>query len=127
MIGRKANAVLRRSRQRVRPPRKVCTYCIEADHIAGRNHVPNITVEACELHHALLTESRLAAGAEMTKQPHPIKSVEMALRSLAVTEHALADAQQKHAEALELCADQLKAIHENINRHTRTGGHNGQA
>ncbi len=90
MIGRTGNTVLRRSRQQVRPPRKVCLFCFEADHIGGRNHIPHLTVDECQLHHALLTEERLAAGAEMKQQAHPIKSIEMALRSLAVTGHAIA-------------------------------------
>ena len=52
MIGRTAKTVLRHSRQRVRPPRKVCPFCFEADHIGGRNHVPHVTVDECQLHHA---------------------------------------------------------------------------
>ncbi len=108
MIGRTANTVLRESRQRVRPPRKVCPFCFEADHIGGHNHIPHVTVDECQLHHAWLTEERLAAGAEMKKQPHPIKSVEMALRSLAVTGRAIAWAVQKLSDGLEFCAEALK-------------------
>jgi hypothetical protein len=108
MIGRTANAVLRHSRQRVRPSRKVCPYCFEADHIGGRNHIPHLTVDVCQLHHACLTEERLAAGAEMKKQPHTIKTVEMALRSLAVTGRAMAFAVTKLCEGLEFCAETLK-------------------
>ena len=108
MIGRTATTVLRHSRQRVRPPRKVCPYCFEADHIGGRNHIPHVTVDTCPLHHAQLTELRLAAGAEMRKQPHMITTVEMALRSLAVTARATASALQKLCAALEFCADMLK-------------------
>ncbi len=95
MIGRTAKTVLRRARQRVRPPRKVCPYCFEADHIGGRNHIAHLTVDACQTHHAQLTELRLAAGAEMKKQPNMIKTVEMALRSLAVTGRAIASAMRK--------------------------------
>jgi hypothetical protein len=108
MIGRIANNVLRKSRQRVRPPRKVCPFCFEADHIGGRNHVSHLTVDVCQLHHALLTEERLAAGAEMKKQPDSFRSVEMALRSLAVTARALAWAVDKLSEALEFCAEMLR-------------------
>src|SRR2546426_10211113 len=97
MIGRAANTVLRRSRQQVRPPRKVCPFCFEADHIGGRNHIPHITVEVCQLHHAQLTDERLTAGAGMKKHAH-IKSVEMALRSLAVTARAIACATDKLSE-----------------------------
>jgi hypothetical protein len=110
MIGRTANTVLRESRQEVRPPRKVCPFCFEADHIAGRNHLPHLTVDECQLHHAILTEQRLAAGAEMNKQGHPIKSVEMALRSLAVTGRAIAWAIEKLSEGVEFCADGLKRV-----------------
>ena len=109
MIGRAAKTVLRRSRQQVRPPRKVCLFCFEADHIGGRNHIPHLTVDECQLHHALLTEERLATGAEMKKQTHTIKSIEMALRSLAVTGHAIAWAVDRLCEGMEFCAEKLKA------------------
>jgi len=109
MIGRTAKTVLRNSRQKARPPRKVCPFCFEADHIGGRNHIPHITVDECQLHHVWLTEDRLTAAAEMKKQPHPIKSVEMALRSLAITGHAIAWAIEKLSEGLEFCAEKLKA------------------
>jgi hypothetical protein len=108
MIGRSAKTVLRRSRQMARPSRKVCPFCFEADHIGGHNHVPHVTVDACKVHHALLTEERLAAGAEMKKQPNTIKTVEMAIRSLAVTGHAIAWGIEKLCEALEFCAEVLK-------------------
>jgi hypothetical protein len=110
MTGRTAKTVLRAARQRVRPPREVCPLCFEADHIGGRNHVPHVTVALCELHHAQLTEGRLAAGAEMKKQPTTIMSVEMALRSIAVTGHAVASAVDKLSEALEFCAERLRTI-----------------
>lgn len=108
MIGHAAQTVLRHARQRVRPSRKVCPFCFEADHIGGRNHIPHLTVDVCQIHHALLTEERLAAGAEMKKQSHTIKTVEMAIRSLAVTAHAITSAMQKLCEALEFCAEMLK-------------------
>jgi hypothetical protein len=108
MIGRMAKTVLRHSRQQVRPSRKVCPFCFEADHIGGRNHIPHLTVDECQLHHAWLTEERLTAGAEMKKQPNSIPTVEMALRSLAVTGRAIARAMEKLCEALEFCAEILK-------------------
>ena len=108
MIGRTARTALRESRQQVRPPRKVCPFCFEADHIGGRNHIPDIVVEECQLHHVWLTEGRLAAGAEMKTQSDPVTSVEMALRSIAVTGHAIAFAIGKLSEAVEFCAEKLK-------------------
>jgi hypothetical protein len=108
MIGRMATNLLRHSRQRVRPSRKVCPYCFEADHTGGRNHIPHLTVDTCQIHHAQLTEQRLAAGAEMRKQPDTITTVEMALRSLAVTGRAMAFAVTKLCEGLEFCAETLK-------------------
>ena len=108
MMGRKGKAVLRNSRQQVRPPRKVCPFCFEGDHLLGRNHNPNLILEVCKLHHAQLTESRLAAGAEMKKQRNAIKSVEMALRSLAVTGYANASTIAKISEGLEFCAEKLR-------------------
>ncbi len=110
MIGRTAKTVLRESRQQMRPPRKVCPFCFEADHIGGRNHIPHLTVDECQLHHGWLTEQRLAAGAEMDKQQHPMKSIEMALRSLAVTGRAIGWAIEKLSESVEFCADALKRV-----------------
>ena len=110
MIGRTAKTLLRESRKQLRPPRKVCPFCFEGDHIGGRNNIPHLTMDVCRLHHAWLTEERLAAGAEMTKQPHTIKSVEMALRSLAVTGRAVAWAIDKLCEGLECCAETLKTF-----------------
>lgn len=112
MMGRIANTVLRHSRQQGRPPRKVCPHCIEADHIGGRNHIPHITVYVCPLHHALLTEQRLAAGVEMKKQALPWKSIEMAMRSLAVTGRAIARAVDSLSDALDFCAEKLRALYE---------------
>ena len=112
MIGRTAKTVLRKSRQQVRPARNVCPFCFESDHIGGRHHIPHLTVHECEIHHAQLTEERLAAGAEMKKQRHPIKSVEMALRSLAVTGRAIAWAVDRLCEGLEFCAERLKAAYD---------------
>ena len=108
MIGRTAKTVLRHARQGVRPSKKVCPFCFEADHIGGRNHIPHVTVDVCQAHHAWLTEERFASDAEMKKQPHSIKSVEMALRALAVTGRAIAKAVDKLCECLEFCAEMLK-------------------
>ena len=58
----------------------------------------------------MLTEERLAAGAEMKKQPQADQVVEMALRSLAVTGHANASAIEKLSEGLEFCAEKLKRV-----------------
>lgn len=110
MMGRKGKTVLRKSRQQVRPPRKVCPFCFEGDHILGRNHNPNVIVEVCQLHHVQLTETRLAVGADMEKQRNAIKSVEMALRSLAVTGHANASTIAKISQGLEFCAEKLKTF-----------------
>ncbi len=112
MIGRTAKTVLRHSRQEVRPPRKVCPFCFEADHIGGRNHIPHLTVDECQFHHAWLTEQRFAAGAEMKKQPDTIESVEMAIRSLAVTGRANASAIDRLSEGLEFCAEKLRTYEE---------------
>ena len=106
-MGRAAKSVLRESRQRVNL-RKVCPFCFEGEHIGGRNHLPHVIVDVCQKHHAQLTEERLASGAEMKKQPHPTKSVEMALRSLAVTARAIGYATQKLSEGMEFSADVLK-------------------
>ena len=114
MIGRAASTVLRRSRQQARPPRKVCPYCIEGDHIGGQNNIPNVIVETCQPHHAWLTEDRLAAGAEMKRQPHTIKAVEMALRSLLVTARFIARAIDKLADGLEFCAEKLKVFYQTL-------------
>ena len=52
----------------------------------------------------------MAAGAEMRKQPHTIATVEMTLRSLAVTGRAIAAAMEKLCDGLEFCAEMLKRI-----------------
>ena len=111
-MGRKGKTVLRNSRQQVRPPRKVCPFCFEGDHLLGRNHHPNLIVEVCQLHHAQLTEARLSAGADMNKQRNAIRSVEMALRSLAVTGHANASTIAKISEGLEYLAEKLRTYEE---------------
>ena len=111
-MGRKGQTVLRNSRQLVRPPRKVCPFCFEGDHLLGRNNHPNLIVEVCQLHHVQLTEGRLAAGADMKKQRSTIKSVEMALRSLAVTGQANASTITKISEGLEFCAEKLRTYEE---------------
>jgi len=108
MIGKIASNALRGSRQKVRPPRKACPFCFEGDHISGRNHIPHITVDVCQVHHAWLTEERLTAGADMKRQPNSVASIEMALRSLAVTTRAIAWAVDRLSEALEYCAEILK-------------------
>jgi hypothetical protein len=118
MMGRKGKTVLRNSRQQLRPPRNVCPFCFEGDHLLGRNHNPNLVVEVCQLHHAQLTEGRLAAGADMEKQRKSIKSVEMALRSMAVTGHANASTITKICEGLEFCAEKLRTYEES----RRVGG-----
>ena len=79
-------------------------------------------MEVCQLHHAHSTEERLAAGADMEKQRKPIKSVEMALRSLAVTGHANASAINKLSEGLEFCANKLRSHEESGERREK---HNG--
>jgi hypothetical protein len=111
MIGRTAKTVLRQARQQVRPSRKVCPFCFEAEHIGGRNHIPHVTVDVCQAHHVLLTEERFACGTEMKKQRRSITTVEMALRALAVTGRAIARAVEKLCEALEFCAEMLKRAH----------------
>ena len=111
-MGRRGKTVLRNSRQQLRPPRKVCPFCFEGDHLLGRNHNPNLVVEVCQLHHVQLTEGRLAAGADMEKQRKSIKSVEMALRSMAVTGHANASTITKISDGLEFCAEKLRTYEE---------------
>jgi hypothetical protein len=113
MIGLTAKTVLRRSRQQARPPREVCPFCFEDEHIGGQNHLPHIVVKACQRHQVELTEERLAAGSEMHKQPNSVKTVEMTLRSLAVTGRAIARAVDKLSEALEFCAEKLKTVGRN--------------
>lgn len=120
MIGRIAKTVLRRARQHVRPSRKVCPYCFEADHIGGRNHIPHVTVDTCQPDHVWLTEERLAAGAEMKTQPNTIKTVEMAIRSLAITGRAIAAAIRKLSEGLEFCAEKLKAFEKSRRARTKS-------
>ena len=99
--------LLRAHNRELRPPRKVCPYCFERDHIAGRNDVPHITVETCQFHHAELTALRLDAGADMEKQPTKARTVAMALLSLAVTVDALRSALGKLSETMRYLANEL--------------------
>jgi hypothetical protein len=121
-MGRSGNTVLRAARRQMRPPRKVSPSRTEADHIGGRNHIPHITVEESQPDHVWLTEERLAAGAEMKKQRNTDKTVEMALRSLAVSERAEARAAHKRSEALEFCADALKKAERKRRRRRKQRG-----
>ncbi len=118
MIGRTAKTVLRHSRQLARPPREVCPFCFEDEHIGGSKHIPHLTIRVCQTHQACLTERRLAAGAEMKKQHHKTKSIEMAIRSLAATGRAIATAVDKHSEGLEFCAEKLNALYK-ASKHAR--------
>jgi hypothetical protein len=52
----------------------------------------------------------------MKTQPHTIKTVEMALRSLAVTGRAIAGAINKLCEGLEFCAERLKVLYERLRK-----------
>jgi hypothetical protein len=73
---------------------------IEMDHIAGQNHDPDLTGPLCRSCHALITEFRIRAGAEMTEQGKPAERVRAALKSAAVFMHEFAEAMRRWADWL---------------------------
>jgi len=62
----------------------------------------------------------------MKDQAHRIKTVEMGLRSLAVTGHAIAAAIHKLCEGLEFCAEKLR-ISDEMSRRARKKRRTGPA
>jgi hypothetical protein len=82
----------RHARRLTDPPNTRCVFCIESEHVAGRNHDPLLTFPICQKHHDQLTEARRDAGLSMRYESNPGKRRNLALRSTAIFLRMLADA-----------------------------------
>jgi hypothetical protein len=82
-----------------------CVLCIDEHHTAGRNHDPQLKAPLCEMHHRIMHEQMRRSGVSLKSEPNPRKRVAMALRSIAVYQHAQADALGRMADLLEQSED----------------------
>ena len=73
---------------------------IELDHTAGQNHDEFLQAPLCIPCHAMVTESRRRADAEMRCAPNSIERVKCSLKATAVFLRELADAMFRWAELL---------------------------
>jgi hypothetical protein len=73
---------------------------IELDHTAGQNHDEFLKAPLCIPCHAMITEFRRRADADMRNQPNSIQRVKCALKATAVFLKALADAMFRWAELI---------------------------
>jgi hypothetical protein len=73
---------------------------IEQDHTAGQNHDEFLKAPLCIPCHALVTEFRRRADAEMRCQPNSVQQVKCALKATAVFLRMLADAMFRWAELI---------------------------
>jgi hypothetical protein len=73
---------------------------IEQDHTAGQNHDEFLTAPLCIPCHAMVTEFRRRADAEMRRQPTSRTRVKCALKATAVFLKMLADAMHRWAELI---------------------------
>jgi hypothetical protein len=96
MMDEKPIETARRSTRRLEQGR--CLLCgrtgvlIELDHTAGQNHDEFLKAPLCVPCHALITEFRRRADAEMRRAPNSILRVKCALKATAVFLRMLADA-----------------------------------
>jgi hypothetical protein len=73
---------------------------IEQDHTAGQNHDDFLKAPLCVPCHAMVTEFRRRADADMRRKPDSKKRVKHALKATAVFLHMLADAMLRWADLL---------------------------
>lgn len=96
MMDEKPIETARRTTRRLEQGR--CLLCgrtgvlIELDHTAGQNHDEFLKAPLCIPCHAMVTELRRRADADMRRQPNSSKRVKYALKATAVFLHMLADA-----------------------------------
>jgi hypothetical protein len=104
MMDQKAIETARRNTRRLEQGR--CLLCgrtgvlIELDHTAGQNHDEFLKAPLCIPCHAMVTEFRRRADADMRRQPNSNKRVKCALKATAVFLHLLADALVRWADWL---------------------------
>jgi hypothetical protein len=92
----------RRKEQRVvNPPELRCIFCLELEHVAAHNHDFLLTFpDICQKHHDQITEARRDADISMAFERDRVKRVALALKSVSVFLHKLADAMWRWAELL---------------------------
>lgn len=73
---------------------------IELDHTAGQNQDEFLQAPLCIPCHAMVTEFRRRADADMRRAPNSVERVKRALKATAVFLHMLADAMFRWAEIL---------------------------
>lgn len=73
---------------------------IELDHTAGQNHDEFLKSPLCIPCHAMVTEFRRRADADMRSQPNSVQRVRCALKATAVFLSALAEAMFRWAELI---------------------------
>jgi hypothetical protein len=104
MMDEKPIETARRNTRRLEQGR--CLLCgrtgilIELDHTAGQNHDEFLKAPLCIPCHAMVTEFRRRADAEMRRQPNSRMRVKCALEATAVFLRMLADAMYRWAELL---------------------------
>lgn len=92
----------RRQQRAAEPPKRRCVFCLELEHAAGGNHDIMLTFhDICQKHHDQLTEARRDADISMTFERERVKRVALALKSVSVFLHKLADAMWRWASWLE--------------------------
>jgi hypothetical protein len=104
MMDEKPIETARRNRRRLEQGR--CLLCgriailIEQDHTAGQNHDEFLTAPLCLACHAMVTELRRRADADMRRQRNSRLTVKCALKATAVFLRMLADALYRWSELL---------------------------
>jgi len=73
---------------------------IELDHTAGQHHDEFLKAPLCIPCHAMITEFRRRADADMRIQPSSVRQVKCALKATAVFLRALAEAMFRWAELI---------------------------
>lgn len=76
------------------------SFLVEQDHTAGQNHDEFLTAPLCLPCHAMVTELRRRADADMRRQPNLRLTVKCALNATAVFLRMLADSMHRWAELL---------------------------
>ena len=84
--------------------RKVTKKFLEAHHLLGESHDPNLTALLCRNCHYLATENLLRADVSMLPEPDQLKRTAIMLRALSVHHRMLSDTHWQLANSLEeLC------------------------
>ena len=104
MMNEKPIETARRNTRRLEQGR--CLLCgrtsvlIELDHSAGQNHDEFLKAPLCLPCHAMVTEFRRRADADMRRAPNSVQRVKCALKATAVFLSMLAEAMLRWAELI---------------------------